>query len=158
VAILDADKEGFLRSETALIQTIGRTARNVNAEVILYGDTVTASMERAMRETQRRREIQQKYNEEHGITPETIKKAIRTSLESEFQARRMAQEILTHDETEYDRQELIAMLEREMLEAAEAREFEKAAALRDQIAELQTAPEVGKVKKKKAARGGRKTE
>ncbi|MBN2375865.1 MAG: excinuclease ABC subunit UvrB [Sedimentisphaerales bacterium] len=149
VAILDADKEGFLRSETSLIQTIGRTARNVNAEVILYADKVTGSMDRAISETERRRKMQQQYNEQHGITPETIRKAIRTGLESEFAARRLAQETLTRDGAEYDREELIGILEKEMYEAAEALEFEKAAKLRDQIGELRDAPEVksnGKVK------------
>jgi excinuclease ABC subunit B len=147
VAILDADKEGFLRSETSLIQTIGRTARNVNAQVILYADTMTGSMERAIAETNRRRKLQREYNERHGITPETIRKAIRTGLEVEFQARRMAQQALTHDAKEYDRQELIAILEKEMLEAAERLEFEQAAKLRDQIKELQDAPEVKTGKK-----------
>ena len=147
VAILDADKEGFLRSETSLVQTIGRTARNVNAQVILYADRITGSMDRAMSETTRRRKIQQEYNLEHGITPETVRKAIRTGLESEFEARRTAQHALTQDDTEYDRTELIALLEKEMLEAAEELEFEKAAELRDQIAELKEAPEVDAGKK-----------
>ena len=149
VAILDADKEGFLRSETSLIQTIGRTARNVNAEVILYADKVTGSMDRAISETQRRRKMQQQYNEQHGITPETIRKAIRTGLESEFSARRLAQETLTRDGAEYDREELIGILEKEMYEAAEALEFEKAAKLRDQIGELRDAPEVKSSRKVK---------
>ncbi len=156
VAILDADKEGFLRSETSLIQTIGRTARNVNAQVILYGDTVTKSMDRAISETNRRRELQLRYNREHGITPETVRKAIRNSLESEFHARRTAQEALSHDEQEYDRQELIALLEKEMLEAAEKLEFEKAAEIRDQIAELQEMPEIGTGKTKVKRTGKRK--
>jgi excinuclease ABC subunit B len=140
VAILDADKEGFLRSETSLVQTIGRTARNVNAKVILYADTVTNSMDRAIKETNRRRKLQQQYNAEYNITPETIRKAIRTSLESEFQARRLAQMALTEDDTEYDREELIGILEKEMYSAAEALQFEKAAQLRDQLAELRAAP------------------
>jgi len=149
VAILDADKEGFLRSETALIQTIGRTARNVNAEVILYADKVTKSMDRAISETERRRKMQKQYNEQHGITPETIRKAIRTGLESEFSARRLAQETLTRDGAEYDREELIGIMEKEMYEAAEALEFEKAAKLRDQIGELHDAPEVKSSRKVK---------
>ncbi len=142
VAILDADKEGFLRSETSLVQTIGRTARNVNALVILYADKITNSMQRAMDETLRRRKIQQAYNEEHGITPETVRKAIRSGLDTEFQARRIARNALTHDEAEYDRKELLSILEAEMLEAAEKLEFEKAAKLRDQIEELKAAPEI----------------
>ena len=82
VAILDADKEGFLRSETSLMQTIGRSARNVNAKVMLYADTVTDSMQRAIEETRRRRKLQEEYNREHGITPETIRKSIRVGIES----------------------------------------------------------------------------
>ncbi len=146
VAILDADKEGFLRSETALVQTIGRTARNVNAQVILYADTITNSMRRAMDETNRRRGVQQRYNTEHDITPETVKKAISDGFEHELQARRLAQQALTHDEQEYECEELIAILEKEMLAAAEALEFEKAAHIRDQIKELQDAPELKSAK------------
>jgi len=149
VAILDADKEGFLRSETSLIQTIGRTARNVNAQVILYADTVTGSMDRAITETRRRRQVQQAYNREHGITPTTIKKAIRSKLEAEFEARRIAQAALTQNESEYDREELIGILEKEMYTAAESLEFEKAARLRDQIKELKAAPTVAGAKSKK---------
>jgi len=140
VAILDADKEGFLRSETSLIQMIGRTARNVNAEVVLYADQVTPSMERAIHETNRRRELQLRYNAEHGITPETIRKEIRTALQTELSARRTARQVVRASEQEYDRVELIAMLEKEMLEAAEALEFERAAQLRDRLRELKDAP------------------
>ncbi|MBI9016387.1 MAG: excinuclease ABC subunit UvrB [Phycisphaerae bacterium] len=149
VAILDADKEGFLRSETSLIQTIGRTARNVNAKVILYGDKITNSMQRAIDETDRRRQLQQEYNGQHGITPETIKKAIRHSFDNELQARRIAQEALSTDKYDYDREELIAALQRDMMAAAEAMEFEKAAKLRDQLAEVQGAPTLKKKKSKK---------
>ncbi len=140
VAIMDADKEGFLRSETSLVQMIGRTARNVNAEVILYADRVTPSMERAISETNRRRELQTAYNLEHGIEPETIRKAIRNSLEQEMSARRVAREAVRASETEFDRGEAVATLEKEMLEAAEKLDFERAAMLRDRIRELQDAP------------------
>jgi len=140
VAILDADKEGFLRSETSLVQTIGRCARNVNAQVLLYADEVTPSMRRAIDETNRRRTIQQKYNEEHGITPATIRKAIRTGLEAEVSARRTVREMVRLSEEQYDQQELICMLERQMLEAAEALEFERAAELRDRIRQLKQEP------------------
>jgi len=149
VAILDADKEGFLRSETSLIQTIGRTARNINAQVILYADTITNSMQRAINETNRRRARQQQYNSEHGITPEGIKKAVRDGFEHELQARRLAQQALVHDEKEYEKEELLGMLEAEMYAAAEALEFEKAAQLRDQIKELQNAPDMKTTKKGK---------
>jgi len=140
VAILDADKEGFLRSETSLIQTIGRTARNVDAQVILYADRVTPSMRRAIDETSRRRELQSSYNEEHNITPQTVKKAVRTSLIGELNARRLAAEMVHASEDELDRTELIKMLESEMLAAAEALEFEKAARLRDRINEIKDMP------------------
>jgi excinuclease ABC subunit B len=145
VCILDADKEGFLRSETSLIQTIGRSARNVNAEVILYADTVTESMQRAIEETERRREIQLTFNAEHGITPATIRKAIRRGIEEEISARKIVQEAAgLESETQYVTQEFIAELEQEMLEAAENLEFERAAQLRDRISDL----------KKKLASGG----
>jgi excinuclease ABC subunit B len=136
VAILDADKEGFLRSETSLIQTMGRAARNVNAEVILYADEVTDSMQRAIDETNRRREMQLKYNAEHGITPETIRKAIRAGIESEIAARRLVTRIAGREEDEYVTQEYLEDLHRQMLEAAENLEFERAAQLRDMIFRL----------------------
>jgi len=138
VAIMDADKEGFLRSETSLVQTIGRSARNVNAEVILYADKMTNSMQRAIDETNRRRKIQEEYNIEHGITPETIRKAIRRGIEEEIAANRTAQDAAGEtDETKYITQEYINELEKEMLKAAESLEFERAAHLRDRILKLQ---------------------
>ncbi|REJ90193.1 MAG: excinuclease ABC subunit UvrB [Planctomycetota bacterium] len=138
VCILDADKEGFLRSDTSLIQTIGRSARNVNAEVILYADMVTDSMQRAIDETNRRREIQLEYNKQHGITPETIRKAIRRGIEEEIEARRIVQQAGgNQSEAEYVTQEYLNELEQEMLQAAEALEFERAAELRDRIESLQ---------------------
>ena len=137
VAILDADKEGFLRSETSLVQTIGRSARNVNAEVILYADKMTNSMQRAIDETDRRRAMQVQYNAEHGITPETIQKAIRKGIEEEIEARQIVQQASgVNDETSYVTQEFINELEAEMLSAAETLEFERAAALRDRIASI----------------------
>jgi len=137
VAILDADKEGFLRSETSLIQTIGRSARNVNAKVILYADTVTDSMQRAIDETNRRRKLQTEYNEAHGITPETIRKAIRKGIEEEIQAHRVEREAVgLNSEAQFVTQEFLRELESEMLAAAEQLDFERAAHLRDRIQDL----------------------
>jgi excinuclease ABC subunit B len=140
VAILDADKEGFLRSATSLIQTIGRCARNVNAEVILYADTITPSMKQAMDETNRRREVQLKYNQENNITPETIRKEIRRGLELELAGSRKARETVHMDAKTYSRTELLEQMTKEMLEAAERLEFEVAAGLRDKIQKLKDAP------------------
>ncbi len=135
VAILDADKEGFLRSETSLIQTVGRAARNANGEVIMYADEVTPSMENAINETYRRREKQMKYNEEHGITPATIKKEVREILEisskDNIQERISKKRLSSHEKTE-----LIEKLTKEMRAAAKLLEFEHAAYLRDQIEKL----------------------
>ena len=139
VAILDADKEGFLRSETSLIQTIGRSARNVNAKVILYADKVTDSMQRAIEETRRRRKIQEKYNEEHGITPETIRKSIRTGIEAEAAAHARSNAAVGRaDEAQYITDEYLSELEAEMYAAAENLEFERAAALRDRIQQMRS--------------------
>lgn len=140
VAILDADKQGFLRSETSLIQTIGRSARNVNAKVILYGDKVTLAMKNAIDETQRRRRLQMEYNQKHGITPQTIQKSIASGIESEMEAHRAANEAVGRtDETVYITEEFINELETEMLQAAEQLEFERAAGLRDRITQLKEA-------------------
>jgi excinuclease ABC subunit B len=137
VAILDADKEGFLRSGTSLIQTIGRAARNERAKVILYADFITDSMQTAIEETQRRRSLQEKYNADHNITPTTVKKAIRDSIQSVAAARKIATEaVMPKKETKFVTEALIKSLEEDMLEAAEALEFEKAASLRDQILKL----------------------
>ena len=137
VCILDADKEGFLRSATSLIQTIGRSARNVNAEVFLYADAVTNSMQQAIDETNRRRAVQIAYNEKHGITPETIKKAIRRGIEEESAGRQIVQQVAgAKDETQYITQEFLNELEAEMLTAAQALDFERAAQLRDRIHQL----------------------
>jgi excinuclease ABC subunit B len=140
VCILDADKAGFLRSETSLIQTIGRAARNVNSKVILYADHTTPAMKSAMDETLRRREIQLKFNQENGITPATVKKAIRSGIESEVKARRTVQEAIRATEPDVDQTELIKLLEEEMLESAKNLEFERAAQLRDKINEMKGAP------------------
>ncbi len=137
VAILDADKEGFLRSETSLMQTIGRSARNVNAKVVLYADKVTDSMQRAIEETERRRAMQAQYNREHGITPETIRKSIRAGIEAEATAHQRANAAVGRkDPSQYITEEYLSELEGEMLAAAEALEFERAAALRDRIQQM----------------------
>jgi len=138
VAVLDADKEGFLRSETSLIQTMGRAARHVNARVILYADKMTKSMDKAIHETMRRREIQQAYNQKHGITPQSIRKTISVGIEGDAAAHREANAAVGRtDETVYITQELINELEIEMMKAAEDLKFEHAAALRDRILQLQ---------------------
>jgi excinuclease ABC subunit B len=155
VAILDADKEGFLRSQTSLIQTIGRTARNINATVFLYADTVTASMQKAIDETDRRRKIQIKFNKEHNITPETIKKEVRRSLADQVKARQVAREAVRFGHGEYEKVELATQIEKEMLEAARELDFERAAFLRDQLRELKELPElvlIDSVKKKRKAK------
>ena len=134
VAILDADKEGFLRSETSLIQTIGRAARNAHGEVIMYADSVTPSMERAIFETERRRAIQQKYNEEHGIVPQTIKKDVHDIIEIGVKDDNSKEKNMSKAEKEA----LIKKLTAEMHQAAKILEFEQAAYLRDRIEQLKS--------------------
>jgi excinuclease ABC subunit B len=170
VAILDADKEGFLRSETSLIQTIGRAARNVNGQVVLYADHSTGSIERAIAETNRRRTIQLAYNEEHGITPKTIQKTIRNILEefgisetspganSKEQKRRRA-ELANLDTLGDDRPLSVIIKDKEvqMKDAAKSLEFELAAILRDEIRELTARQKSsGEVEKSKKGRPAKK--
>lgn len=137
IAILDADKEGFLRSETSLIQTIGRAARNVDGRVIMYGDNITRSMDSAISETNRRREIQDDYNKKHGITPKSINKEIRDTISVTQVAEELSEYKFESDTiTREDINNLIISMEEEMYKAAEALEFERAANLRDEIRKL----------------------
>jgi excinuclease ABC subunit B len=138
VAILDADKEGFLRSETALIQTAGRTARHEDGKVILYADKITDSMRRMMDKTEQRRELQLAYNKEHGITPKSTVRAIDDGLRTEYEeADEVERAVVKEAGEEYDVHLAIQEVEREMLEAAKNLEFERAAVLRDELRELQ---------------------
>ena len=136
VAILDADKEGFLRSETALIQTIGRAARNAEGKVIMYADTITPSMRRALDETERRREKQQAYNAEHGITPKTIIKSVRDLIEISREETPDVRPDGAVKLTKREREAAIQKLEKEMRHASKMLEFEYAAVLRDRIIKL----------------------
>ncbi len=159
VAILDADKEGFLRSETSLVQTIGRAARNVHGKVIMYADTITDSMRRAMGETERRREIQMAYNTKHGITPKTIEKRVKELIETtrvaetpaEYKADRIG------NMQRADMLDLADNLEKEMRQASRQLEFERAAELRDMIVELRQKAGGGTGKGKTAGKPGSKT-
>jgi len=136
VCILDADKEGFLRSETSLIQTIGRAARNVDGKVIMYADEVTGSMERAIRETERRREIQMRYNREHGITPKSIQKDVREVIEISKKDENDIKNLKTRHLKAAEREQLLKQLTAEMKRAAKLLEFEQAAFLRDKIEKI----------------------
>ncbi len=145
VAIMDADKAGFLRSATSLIQQIGRAARNVNSTVVLYADEVTPAMKSAIDETNRRREKQIAYNTANGITPTTVKKAIRQAMELEIRARRTVAEAIKADEAELDVQQAIVDTEAAMLQAAQNLDFEKAAILRDKLKGFKAMPLTGKI-------------
>jgi excinuclease ABC subunit B len=152
VAILDADKEGFLRSERSLIQTIGRAARNVNAEVILYADKMTDSMQKAIDETNRRRELQLAYNKEHGITPESVKSAITMGIVGEIEAHKLTLEVAGKAGEDYVTEEFLEELHAEILAAAQNLEFERAAELRDRIAQLKGQPTMAPQRKPKRRR------
>jgi excinuclease ABC subunit B len=142
VAILDADKEGFLRAERSLIQTIGRAARNVNGRAILYADRITESMRKAMGETERRRNKQLAFNELHGITPTTIVKRIKDMIDGVYSEKsgrddqKLLQVAAVEEMSEKDLSKRMALLEKQMLEHARNLEFEKAARVRDQLAQL----------------------
>ncbi len=139
VAILDADKEGFLRSETSLVQTAGRAARHIDGLVIMYAETITDSMQRMLDKCDHRRRKQAAYNKEHGIVPQAIKKEIQDSLKTLYQtAEETVEQAVAETGADYDVNEVIHQLEQEMLEAAKALEYERAAALRDQIRELKS--------------------
>jgi len=141
VAILDADKEGFLRSETSLIQTFGRAARNAGGRAILYAERETESMKRALRETERRRKLQEAYNRKHGITPESVRKAIPDILRSIYEADYVTVPLAAEEPEEYvsllEIPRLLGRLRREMREAASRLDFEEAAVLRDRIRKLE---------------------
>jgi excinuclease ABC subunit B len=141
VAILDADKEGYLRSERSLIQTIGRAARNINGTVIMYGDRVTESMRRAIYETARRRRIQSAYNDQHDITPQSVRKAITSPLVKIYESDYVDVPLVAEEQQEYlSAQELAERIEqtkKEMKQAAAALEFEQAATLRDRLQALE---------------------
>jgi len=144
VAILDADKEGFLRSETSLLQSAGRAARNINGKVILYADIVTDSMRRMIDVTNRRRTKQAGYNEEHGITPRSVTKSLKKIIEREQSADELDRRVVKESGVEYDVHRTLDDMRREMVQAAEALEFERAAVLRDQIRELEIASDMPK--------------
>ena len=145
VVILDADKEGYLRSQTSLIQTAGRAARHVNGEVYLFADVVTKSMAKLIAVTEYRRARQMAYNEEHGITPTTIKRAVQESLHMILKGRELEQSVVHESGASFDVGELLRELEAEMMQAAGSLEYERAALLRDQIAELKSGVGIDKI-------------
>ena len=157
VAILDADKEGFLRSETALIQTAGRAARHLNGTVIMYADKLTDSMRGMLEKCRLRREIQTAYNKKHHITPRSIQKSIQESMKTIEEAREIEESVVRETGVDYNVTELLAELEKEMIEASAALEFERAALLRDQIHELQASVQPAKGGKGQAKKAGRQS-
>jgi len=145
VCILDADKEGFLRSQTSLIQTAGRAARHVNGEVVLFADTVTQSMEALMSISEYRRAKQMDYNEKHGITPQTVRRAVQESLHTILRGREIAASVIREAGGDFNVTELLRELEEEMQEASANLEFERAALLRDQIMEVKSGAGIDKI-------------
>jgi excinuclease ABC subunit B len=149
VCILDADKEGFLRSQTSLIQTAGRAARHVNGEVVLFADQVTQSMEALISISEYRRTKQMEYNEEHGITPQTVRRAVQESLHTILRGREIAASVIQEAGGDFDVTELLRELEEEMQEASAKLEFERAALLRDQIMEVKSGTGISKIEPKR---------
>jgi excinuclease ABC subunit B len=145
VVILDADKEGYLRSQTSLIQTAGRAARHMNGEVYLFADTVTHSMQQLINITEYRRSRQIAYNEKHGITPQSVKRAVQESLHTILRGREIESSVVSEAGGSFSLSETLRELEAEMVEAAGALEYEKAALLRDQIRELKTGAGLSKI-------------
>ncbi|NTV28608.1 MAG: excinuclease ABC subunit UvrB [Candidatus Omnitrophica bacterium] len=160
VAIFDADKQGFLRSQTSLIQTAGRAARNVEGRVIMYADTISEAMRRTISECERRRKIQLKFNQEHGIQPKTIERAIRAGIEQWAEADELVREIAGQDKEEYELGQQVAELERRMELASRNLEFEQAARIRDHIAELKNiaGPEVPRTDTPRISRGRKRSD
>jgi excinuclease ABC subunit B len=149
VCILDADKEGFLRSQTSLIQTAGRAARHVNGEVVLFADQVTQSMEALMSITEYRRAKQMEYNEKHGITPQTVRRAVQESLHTILRGRQIAASVIQEAGGDFNVTDLLRELEEEMQEASTNLEFERAALLRDQITEVKSGAGISKIEPKR---------
>jgi excinuclease ABC subunit B len=151
VCILDADKEGYLRSQTSLIQTAGRAARHIHGEVVLFADHITNSMQRLLDVSEYRRARQLAYNEENGITPTSVKRAVQESLHVILHGREVEQGIVREAPADFDLGELIRELERDMAAAAAGLEYERAALLRDQLAELKSGTGIARIEPKKAS-------
>jgi excinuclease ABC subunit B len=149
VCILDADKEGFLRSQTSLIQTAGRAARHINGEVVLFADTITQSMEAFMSISEYRRAKQMEYNETHGITPQTVRRAVQESLHTILRGREVESSVIRETGGDFNLSELLRELEQEMQEASANLEFERAALLRDQIMEVKSGSGLSKIEPKR---------
>jgi excinuclease ABC subunit B len=149
VCILDADKEGFLRSQTSLIQTAGRAARHVNGEVVLFADIITESIQRLVAITEFRRAKQTEYNEQHGITPKSVRRAVQESLHTMLRSKQLEESIVRESGGDFDLTEVLRELEEEMQLAAANLEYERAALLRDQILELKNGTGVLKIEPKK---------